>query len=147
MPTSTQQIDYGHTLDSTPAATWEQQHYLSVELRPDLDAPRRCRQIVERVLSRWGWGGRQAEIAELLVSELASNAVIHAGTVLRLSLLVSDRRVRIEVADRSRTLPELRPHESCGAGGWGLRLVDQLAARWDAERLLDGKVVWAELEP
>jgi anti-sigma regulatory factor (Ser/Thr protein kinase) len=146
MPTSTQQLDHRQTLVPRSAAAGEKQHYLSVELRPDLEAPRRCRQTVERTLSRWGWTGRQAEVAELLVSELASNAVIHAGSALRLSLLLSGERIRIEVADRSRTLPELRPRASGGAGGWGLRLIDQLSTRWDAERRLDGKVVWAELE-
>ncbi len=88
--------------------------------------------------------------ALLVVSELASNAVLHSGCSANdelevLAELLPDG-VRIAVRDRglSDSVPARREREPLEPGGMGLRVVDALARRWGSER--GGTVsVWAEL--
>lgn len=83
--------------------------------------------------------------AVLIVSELVTNAVVHAGTEVRVRLeRLPDDAVRLEVADDS-TRP-LRPRRvTMARTGRGLALVDVLATRYGVEGRPNGKVVWAEL--
>jgi anti-sigma regulatory factor (Ser/Thr protein kinase) len=85
---------------------------------------------------------------ELLVSELVSNSVRHAGTdVVTLEVVATGSGVRVEVSDRGEGFePEPPPSDQERAGGWGLYLVDQLADRWGVQRS-DATVVWFEIEP
>jgi hypothetical protein len=80
--------------------------------------------------------------ASLVVSELVTNAVKHSGATDRdritLSVVVDGDRVKIQVRDPGRT--DLVPQ----GGGLGLRLVSQIARRWDTE-CRNGRTVWAEL--
>ncbi|MFJ3309498.1 ATP-binding protein [Streptomyces sp. NPDC086549] len=102
-----------------------------------------ARTAIRDVLPRWGLG-QLVPIAELLVSELVSNALRHAAGPLRLTLeRVSD--VRCLVSDGSSRPP--RPTEAGPADehGRGLTLVDMLAARWGCEHGPVGKSVWFEL--
>ncbi len=92
------------------------------------------------------------EVTELLVSELVTNAVLHAGSDIDLRLLSSGAGVRVEVADRSDVLPARRSYGRQATTGRGLGLVDMLASSWGAESRSRGKVVWfhvgdAGLEP
>ena len=83
--------------------------------------------------------------AELLVSELATNAVIHAHTPMRLSVWLHDDRLRVEVRDDDPTPPrELHP-DPLAPGGRGVLLVHTLAAAWGVNRNERGKTVWFEL--
>jgi anti-sigma regulatory factor (Ser/Thr protein kinase) len=100
--------------------------------------------------------------AELLVSELVTNAVKVSGTmkpglpcgaagndiqpiILRLRLAAG--YLAIEVADSSEQPPVLRPQHPDSEEGRGLFLVESLSARWDYFRRSDGgKVVWCELD-
>jgi anti-sigma regulatory factor (Ser/Thr protein kinase) len=87
---------------------------------------------------------------ELLVSELATNSVRHArageDVELLLRVEVADARVRVRWCDGGPGFanPPLRPHAD-GIGGYGLVLVDRLAARWGIERG-ERFCVWFELE-
>lgn len=103
-----------------------------------------ARKQVEAMLS--GHIGSDAvEVAKLLVSELATNSVLYAGTPFTLSASLDEGVVRVGVEDGDPHLPELRepsPHEESGRG---MLLVDRLAARWGAEPTHDGKLVWFEL--
>ncbi|MCU1676040.1 MAG: Serine phosphatase RsbU, regulator of sigma subunit [Frankiales bacterium] len=84
--------------------------------------------------------------AELAVSELVTNALLHAGPPLVLRVAdLGDGDVRIEVHDTGRSLPVRPLADGSGMTGRGLALVDALASRWGVEPLHDGKVVWAEL--
>jgi anti-sigma regulatory factor (Ser/Thr protein kinase) len=83
---------------------------------------------------------------ELVVSELASNAVRHAHTPFRLTIS-ADPTLRVEVADGSPTLPRQGTPGPWSAGGRGLMLVAACARRWGVNRLGTGKVVWADLGP
>jgi anti-sigma regulatory factor (Ser/Thr protein kinase) len=96
------------------------------------------------------WGGElDAEVlqtAELVLSELLTNAVQHAGTG-RISLML--RRlpdaVRIEVDDANSVLPKLDPSDAYNEHGRGMLLVSVLADRYGTERTCEGKRCWAEI--
>jgi len=83
---------------------------------------------------------------ELLVSELVTNAIVHASSAPRLEVTVSPASVHIAVHDRDPSMPSIREPGGAKPGGRGLRLVDQLASRWGAEPRDDGKVVWFEID-
>jgi anti-sigma regulatory factor (Ser/Thr protein kinase) len=98
-----------------------------------------------------------AENAELLVSELVTNCVRHAGLPSEASIefcvRASPEVLMVEVADTGQGFdhaPPARPRVVAGsasASGWGLFLVDQIADRWGAVEM-DGETrVWFELSP
>ena len=109
---------------------------------------------VERVSEARGWVGDTlvawdleplAELAELLVSELLTNALRHARGPVELTVLLLDEIVTIGVSDGDQPLPRLRRSGASDEGGRGLQLVSMLASRWGARATLDGKVVWCDL--
>ncbi len=82
--------------------------------------------------------------AELLVSELATNALLHGRGNIRLRAAVDDQRLRAAVIDEGAGFDdELRERRPDQIGGWGLDLVDVLSSRWGVE---DRSEVWFELE-
>jgi serine phosphatase RsbU (regulator of sigma subunit)/anti-sigma regulatory factor (Ser/Thr protein kinase) len=85
--------------------------------------------------------------AQLVVSELTTNALLHAGG--RASVQIVDRGdgVRAEVADGTHTPPVLSRGTERTLTGRGLHLVASLAVRWGVTQQAQGKVVWAELAP
>ncbi|HEX2299603.1 MAG TPA: ATP-binding protein, partial [Pseudonocardiaceae bacterium] len=105
-------------------------------------APRFARRIVDEVCARWHLAGDVRERAELIVTELVTNAVQHAGGGA-IELIVAVRRpmLRVEVGDDHQVLP-YRPQASPGRG---LQLVDKLASHWGSRPTHRGKVVWADL--
>jgi anti-sigma regulatory factor (Ser/Thr protein kinase) len=92
-----------------------------------------------------GAGDEVAELAVLLVSELASNVVLHAGTPFEVALFVDDDCVRIEVSDGSPKEPTLETYAPDSISGRGLHMIASAADRWGFEPRGDGKVVWFEL--
>jgi anti-sigma regulatory factor (Ser/Thr protein kinase) len=86
----------------------------------------------------------------LLVSEVVNNSVLHGGVDedgwIDLTLLASDGRVRCEICDSgSDSDPEPRDPDFENGGGFGLYLVDAMAARWGTERDTH-LTVWFELD-
>nr|BFD96406.1 ATP-binding protein [Kitasatospora sp. Xyl93] len=83
----------------------------------------------------------------LVVAELVANAMLHGDGPLELVLDVTQARLRVEVSDRSPTLPELRrPHVPAVPGGHGLFIVERIADRWGAEPHARGKSIWVEFD-
>jgi anti-sigma regulatory factor (Ser/Thr protein kinase) len=66
----------------------------------------------------------------VLVSELATNAVTHAGTEFEVTLVASPAGLRVEVTDAGAGEARIRPLELGESFGRGLRLVDSLAGSW-----------------
>lgn len=81
----------------------------------------------------------------LLVSEVATNALIHGAGQVRVRVLDAGPRLRIEVSDDSVILPVARKAAADAEGGRGLALVDALAVDWGVETRDTGKTVWFEL--
>ena len=82
--------------------------------------------------------------AALVVTELATNAVVHAESAFTVGLLLSEDMIRISVED---SVPLSSPAGSLAASapGHGLGVVAAMAVRWGVETEADGKAVWAEL--
>ncbi len=100
------------------------------------------RAAVTRCLS--GWGLEEVSFtAELLLSELVTNAVRYGSGPIRVRL-IHDRALICEVADTSSTAPHLRHAATYDEGGRGLFLVAQLAQAWGTRYTAEGKVIWAE---
>ena len=74
-------------------------------------------------------GSQQRDDAVLMVSELVTNALQHGVGTISLQIDVASDGVRVEVSDEGNV--KLAPSPTPGAhGGWGLRIVDQLADDW-----------------
>ena len=112
-------------------------------LEPQPQTPGRARRLVRQALRRWDLED-QLEAAELLVSEIVTNAVRYAERPITLRLLRTDV-LRCEVGDDAPLLPRMRHAAPEEEGGRGLYLVNRMAQRWGATRLGAGKVVWFEL--
>ena len=110
------------------------------------DAPFAARRFVAGLLGRRPYGDRvAADDAQLLISELATNAVIHAGTPFSVGVRYDGSCVRISVHDWSSMQPVMRDGNPCAASGRGLRLIAMVSQAWGVEYGPDGKTVWAEL--
>lgn len=81
----------------------------------------------------------------LLVSEVVTNAVLHARSEVVLLIQQREDVTRIEVSDASPVPPRLHHFTAESATGRGLRLLDQLALRWGTDSSGTGKVVWFEV--
>ena len=112
-------------------------------LPSELTSASRARSVIRRPLRRWGLTDL-LPTAELLVSELVTNAVRYAQGKIGLRLVLENGLV-CEVLDDSAALPRLRHPDDSDERGRGLQVVSQLAQRWGARRAASGKVVWCEL--
>ncbi len=100
------------------------------------------RAAATRQLALWGLD-ELAFAAELMLSELVTNAVRYGTEPIRVRL-IHDRALICEVSDGSSTAPHLRRAASTDEGGRGLFLVAQLAQAWGTRYTPRGKVIWAE---
>ena len=92
------------------------------------------------------WRGEQlAADTALVVTELATNAVVHAGSAFSVSLTLSGGAIRISVGDTLPLGPRGADQELAAAPGHGLGVVAAMATRWGVETVPGGKAVWAEL--
>jgi anti-sigma regulatory factor (Ser/Thr protein kinase) len=126
----------------SPAAADE----FSADFPAERDAPGSARHFVADAFVRWGHAGDLLEDAKLLVTELATNAVVHARSPFSVVVRADNSRVRVSVQDASPATPTLRDGGPSVPSGHGIRLVDALAADWGVELTADGKTVWAELQ-
>jgi anti-sigma regulatory factor (Ser/Thr protein kinase) len=119
---------------------------ISDDLLPISGAARQARNVATDACLRWDLQDLVAP-ACLITSELVSNVVDHANTMMTLRLSLRDRFLNIAVWDGSsaepRRLKDPRP-DGLG-GGRGLLLVDAVAHSWGWLPTDDGKVVWAAL--
>ena len=96
-------------------------------------------------LGEWGAGTELVATCVLLVSELATNSVLHARTGFSVEL-VHDGALRVEVVDDDPRLPHLRDSRVDAASGRGMRMVTALARASGAQERAPGKAVWFELD-
>jgi anti-sigma regulatory factor (Ser/Thr protein kinase) len=86
------------------------------------------------------------DTASLLVTEIVTNAVLHARAPMTLRVEVSADVVRVEVSDGSQLPPRVHAFSATAATGRGLRLLQSLAARWGVRPDPGGgKVVWFDV--
>jgi len=86
------------------------------------------------------------DAVELMVSELATNAVDHVQTGFELTLSRAAREIRVEVRDHGGGTPAIRAPGPDDPRGRGLRIVDGLADRWGVDHDPPaGKIIWFTL--
>lgn len=86
-----------------------------------------------------------ADTVALLVSEVATNALVHGAGRVRVRVRPTPHGLRVEVHDEDQTLPSRRRATPMDEGGRGIALVDALSSGWGAETTDDGKTVWFEV--
>lgn len=111
----------------------------------ETSAVRKVRQLVRDELP--DVSTEQIEALELMVSELAANAILHAQAPFEVTISRDGAVVRIEVTDQGQGTPAMRDHDPDALSGRGLRIIDTLASHWGV-RPLDGKgkTVWLSLD-
>jgi anti-sigma regulatory factor (Ser/Thr protein kinase) len=117
----------------------------AVELLGRPASVREARVFASDVLADGGVEASIIGVVVLLVSELVTNAVVHARGTICVTVHADAHRVRIQVEDQGRGRPVLRPATPNQPEGRGLRMVDKLATDWGTERRATHKVVWCEI--
>jgi anti-sigma regulatory factor (Ser/Thr protein kinase) len=112
-------------------------------LAPVVESPADARAFVDRTLAAWGCQ-RLVDDVRLVVTELVSNGVTHAGTPIEVVLELDEGALRIMVTDASLEAAVLVHAGATAERGRGLVLVDRFSDRWGVEILGDHKTVWAE---
>jgi two-component sensor histidine kinase len=115
-----------------------------MSLRPEPSSARQARRYVAERLLALGYP-EAAPAAELLVTELVTNAVLHARTAVEVIVEPRGPMVRVGVADDSPRPPRRRRHSVDSGTGRGLVLVERMSESWGVEPRGEGKVVWFEL--
>ncbi|MFJ4202397.1 ATP-binding protein [Streptomyces sviceus] len=107
---------------------------------------REARAEVREQLEGWGFAARGdlVDTAVLLVSELATNALLHSASRFTLTLSAAHGVLRCEVADSGHRAPQVLD-AGVAESGRGLFLVEALALRWGCHQGGTGKTVWFEL--
>ncbi len=103
-----------------------------------------ARRLTLQTLDSWGLPALR-ETASLLVSELMTNALLHARSGVDVVLHADPALFRVDVCDHSPLPPRVR-HFSADAGtGRGVRLLDTMATEWGVVPMDGGKCVWFTL--
>ncbi|WP_370416115.1 SpoIIE family protein phosphatase [Streptomyces fradiae] len=129
--------------DRSPQAGGRLQQHVG---QNDPEALSSARHMIRAAVRAWGAGSRSDEI-ELVADELTTNALMHTdgGAIVTLRMLTGpERRLRVEVEDRSSALPRRREAGESGVSGRGLLLVERLSDAWGVEPRGGGKCVWCE---
>jgi anti-sigma regulatory factor (Ser/Thr protein kinase) len=103
-----------------------------------------ARRFTRAALARHAIDGDIIDTATLLVSELATNAIVHATSSIQIRVRVEDE-IRVEVSDVSDDAPKAADRRPDGESGRGLAIVGALADTWDWSPRDSGKVVWFQL--
>jgi anti-sigma regulatory factor (Ser/Thr protein kinase) len=123
----------------------------SAEFPAVLESVHGARDLLARLSDEWKLDESTRAPADLAVSELVTNALLHAGTPIRLRVSRLGSGVKVEVFDGDRRLPVVSSAnpESLLANrsmtGRGLALIATISDRWGADPVGSGKVIWAEL--
>lgn len=111
------------------------------------ESPSAARDFIATALRRAGAAAETLFDAQLVVSELATNAVFHARSEFSVAIRISGPVVRIAVRDGSAARPVLLDPGPTRGSGRGIALIEGLASDWGIESAHSGKTVWAELRP
>lgn len=112
-------------------------------LPPEPAMASKARELIDRTLDDWGLDALRG-VTGLLANELVTNAFRHGRGDVGIQLARGDSLV-VEVSDSDERLPHRAEATPDGQWGRGLKLVDELAAKWGARSVTSGKVVWFEL--
>lgn len=106
---------------------------------------RAARELVVRLMTEHHWPEESIERAKTVVSELASNAVLHAQTPFQVRCWIEGDAV-IEVTDwQPDSVPLVDDPDQREHGGRGLRLVSAFVSEWGVETANEFKVIWCRI--
>ncbi|MGW2087408.1 ATP-binding protein [Streptomyces sp. NPDC001880] len=145
-------VDAGTGAPSSEPAEWQ---WRTLSLRGVAGVVPTARDFARQALHEWGWlpatsadGRAAAEDVLLVVSELVTNACLHADGPDRMRIACTAKVLRVEVVDSGAGQPAPRtPHRAGRPGGHGMFIVQRLCLDWGVLRVpgRSGKTVWAEL--
>lgn len=120
-------------------------HEVALDATPE--SARKARQFFSRIAQRSHLRPEEIVRGELAVSELVTNAVVHAGGPIVLRARPTRPGLRVEVEDGDSRMPHLGDPDPEQAGSRGLPIVAAVADEWgfDSERDEPGKRVWFTL--
>jgi len=141
----TKDHDVTYLVDLLARLTVRRRDTARIDLGPDTSHVAVARRFVTERCRDWGCGD-VAEDAELVVSELVTNALVHGESRCELRAGLSDAALRLQVVDDGDGTPDPLSAGDTDEHGRGLLLVSALCAAWGVEILPGGgKIVWAEL--
>ena len=120
-------------------------HTLSWTIEPGPAAVRHGRSTLSQVSAQWQLTPETLDGAQVVLSELITNALRHGVAPLQVRLRTSATALYLEVSDASPYRPHRRTAATTDEDGRGLLLVDTYSQRWGVRPRATGKVVWAEL--
>ena len=104
-----------------------------------------ARSWIEAFLAERAIGNPLRDDAQLVVSELVTNALMHGDGALVVRASISDSAVQVSVTDSGDGVPEVLPLDPSRIGGLGLIVVERIASDWGISPFPGGKTVWAAL--
>lgn len=115
-----------------------------IDLLADRRSAHRARVFVRDTLAVWGREEMVSDVT-LAVSELVTNAVVHARSSASLTLRNLPDGVRVQVKDGEPAQPEYRCVSEDALGGRGMHIVAAISDGWGVESSPPGKVVWLDI--
>ncbi|MFJ8042967.1 ATP-binding protein [Kitasatospora sp. NPDC096147] len=131
----------GRALEAADRGAW----HATASFPPRPRNVARARQLTRTVLTAWG-AAELVDSAELLMSELVTNALRYGRGSVSVSLTLAGGSLQLSVADYGRALPEPREAGEEETGGRGLAIVGALCTDWSVTTRLTGKTVSCRLE-
>jgi DNA-binding NarL/FixJ family response regulator len=107
-------------------------------------APSQARAFARSTLQQWA-DADTVDTVELLLSELVTNAVVHANSSPDVALRLLPDRLHVAVTDRMQLDLDRPPADDDAESGRGLSLVEALASSWGTVPVDDGKIVWFDV--
>lgn len=141
----TKDHDISYVVDLLGRLTWRHRETALLNLGPDPRDVATARRFVTERCRDWGCGNL-VEDAELVVSELVTNALVHGESRCELRVGLSEAALRLHVLDHGPGMPDPQDARQGDEHGRGLLLISVICAAWGVEALpAGGKIVWAEL--
>jgi CheY-like chemotaxis protein len=119
-------------------------HEGGADVAADPRGPGHARRFIEELLGAWDCR-ESLDVVRLLASEVVANAVVHAGSDVKVAVQLRSDAVRVAVTDRDPTVPAMRSPDVTEESGRGLALVDALSSVWGIDPIPGGKHVWFEV--
>lgn len=116
------------------------------DLLPSLGVPAWVRGRLRTAMAAWAISEDDSDRALLVINELVSNVVDHAGTPFRVTIRLIGPAVHVHVLDHSVALPVLQPFDHRAARGRGLQMIEKTASRWGYITGHGSKTVWAVID-
>lgn len=132
--------------DAGQGAPPTSQAVLHLPLPPDPPSVRDARRAMTDYSRGHAVPDSLAESAVLAISELVTNAVLHAHTPILVLADYDHGALTLAVQDGEATLPTLLPADTEREGGRGVAIIDHLAGTWGIQRTVLGKMVWVSLQ-